>query len=176
MCQRSSYGPWCYKRDHCHSFLVQALDRTRYSKERMVMGRTSIMVFVTSFFFGVTIFAILRESGHSVWPERKSFQRSTSFCKRSCGTHVSLVVSIHNILQKYYSLSMTNSSFQLLQGNPSISREYFPLMWDQFQASISFRTYSSWRFQYWPQSRMNEVWSCSGRNSFHLSCTWVLPG
>lgn len=97
MCQGTSYGPWSNMGDSCQSFLVHALERTRYSKDKMVIGRTSIILFVTSFFLGVTIFASFMESGHSHWPSRKLFQSSTSLLKRSMGTQVSRVVSIHNI-------------------------------------------------------------------------------
>ena len=70
------------------SFLVHVLDRTRYRSDKMVIGRTSIILKVVSFFLGVTILAKWRVCGHWDFPSKNSFQSWMSLSRRQSGTHI----------------------------------------------------------------------------------------
>lgn len=70
------------------SFLVHVLDKTLYRSDRIVIGRTSIILMVVSFFLGVTILAKWSVCGHCDCPSKYSFHNRMSFSKRQSGTHI----------------------------------------------------------------------------------------
>ena len=70
------------------SFLVHVFERTRYKSERIVIGLTSIMLKVISFFLGVTILAKWRFVGHEQCPSRNPFHRVINCSSNTSGTHI----------------------------------------------------------------------------------------
>ena len=71
-----------------NSFLVHVLDKTLYRSDKMVIGRTSIILMVVSFFLGVTILAKWSVCGHWDFPSKYSFHNRMSLSKRQSGTHI----------------------------------------------------------------------------------------
>ena len=137
------------------------------------MGRTSIMLKVISFFFGVTILAKWRFVGQEQCPSRNPFQRAIKFSSNTSGTHIKSGCVHPQHPGAVVVLVWRMACFKSVNWIRVFSDKFRHSGGTDSNMLTTLGSISSSRFQNCPQSRKNALWSF--KDQIRSIQTWLAP-